>query len=211
MKRVATLFALLLSASAASAYTYQIDNGNYADSWTFTNGNTTWANHFTAVSGNNVIDKVLIAFGDNSNQNMNGQSVTIKLWNDPNGDGNPSDAVLLTSYLGTVANAGTTLFNEFDIANTAVASSFFVGASLVAEYGTTGMMYPASIDDQLGVDSWLWSGDDPSNAYNIGTVYERGSFMVRATTVDNSVPEPGSLALLGIGLAGLGGFRRKQQ
>lgn len=117
MKRVATLFALLLSASAASAYTYQIDNGNYADSWTFTNGNTTWANHFTAVSGNNVIDKVLIAFGDNSNQNMNGQSVTIKLWNDPNGDGNPSDAVLLTSYLGTVANAGTTLFNEFDIAN----------------------------------------------------------------------------------------------
>jgi hypothetical protein len=72
---------LLLSASAASAYTYQIDNGNYADSWTFTNGNTTWANHFTAVSGNNVIDKVLIAFGDNSNQNMNGQSVTIKLVN----------------------------------------------------------------------------------------------------------------------------------
>ena len=60
---------------------------------------------------------------------LNGISVTIGVWNDPNGDGNPNDAVLLGSVTGTIAKANTDTFISYPLPTsvTIATGSFFVG------------------------------------------------------------------------------------
>jgi len=203
------LTALLFAASTAGAsVAYQIDDGKGDNAWTFTNGDTTWANRFAVIPGGSIIDKVQIAFGSPGAPDLSGQSVTVKLWSDPNSDANPGDAVLLTSLVGTIANWGTDVFNEYDITDTLVSGNFFVGATVVYDPNQVGTTYPARVDTTGdGADSWLWTtGFDPVNMADVGST----TFMIRAIGGSASVPEPASLALLGLGLAGIGAMRRRK-
>lgn len=60
--------------------------------------------------------------------NGNGSPVSVGVWSDPNGDGNPTDSVLLTSVDTTVQNIDTDTYQTVAISPTNVTGKFFVGA-----------------------------------------------------------------------------------
>jgi hypothetical protein len=94
----------------------------------------TFGNHFTAVAGGQTIESISIAWSG-----FGGDPITVKLWSDPNGDGNPNDALLLSSVAGVTANPnnvlGPALFTTYDIPDVTlfVGQSFFVGVTVLAD------------------------------------------------------------------------------
>ena len=116
---------------------YQYDDGTSENAVAIGTGVTAiealWFNQFAVIPGANVIGSVDIAWGTPANSTpasqLNGTPVTIAIWSDPNGDGNPSDAVLLGSVPGTVQDANTDTFitYTFPTAVTVPGTSFFVG------------------------------------------------------------------------------------
>jgi len=117
--------------------TYQFDDGTAEDSVGFGNGlqnfESIWMNQFTVIPGNETITSVEVAWGTPiaPDPSQNGTPVTIGVWSDPNGDGSPTDAVLLGSVAGTIQNSGTDTFVTYTLSPAvtlpAGATSFFVG------------------------------------------------------------------------------------
>jgi hypothetical protein len=115
---------------------YMIDDGTAEDGVGFGNGSQNFEslffNQFDVVAGQTLISTVSVAWGtplfpDPSN---NGTPVTIGIWSDPNGDGNPSDAVLLGQVSGTIQNEGTDTFVDYTLSppvDVSAFTSFFVG------------------------------------------------------------------------------------
>ncbi len=167
--------------------TYSIDDGTM-DS---TSGapNYTFANQFDA-GGGRVVGAVAVAFNFYLNP---GDPITVYLWDDPNNDGSPDDAVLLASAGGVVGiSAGNTPkdnpaeFDIYPITTTAVTGSFFVGAS------TSTGDFPWTIDESnpLPNRSWATSGFGSINA---AEPISGGNFMIRARFASdvnaNDVPD----------------------
>ena len=79
-------------------FTYMIDDGTAEDSIGLTAGGTfVSCNSFPVTGGNNVITSISIAWGTPAfpDPTLNGLAYTAVLWSDPNGDGSPTDAVVL--------------------------------------------------------------------------------------------------------------------
>jgi len=115
---------------------YQLDDGTMEDSVAFGNGlqnfESLWFNHFDVIAGQTSISTVSVCWGTPiaPDPSQNGTPVTIAVWSDPNGDGNPSDAVLLGSVAGTIQNSGTDTFVNYTFSppvDVSAFSSFFVG------------------------------------------------------------------------------------
>ena len=104
-----------------------------------------WLNQFDALTWANRITSISVAFGWPGFGPPDGTPVTLALWDDPNNDGDPADAVLLTTANGTIANAGTDIYNVFTIPTTELHGSFFAGV-LVTEADNE---YPARMDDSI--------------------------------------------------------------
>lgn len=211
-------FSLLASARAV---TYSIDGGtaigaagDTAPSWS-----AAALNHFTVVAGGQNINSVSVMFGAAgfATNLAGGEPFSVVIWNDPNGDGNPADATVLSSAAGTI-----TTFNDSVTFQTtpippvglSVGQSFFAG------------VYFQSVNNQspLGVtltgtptESWVaYNAATPVNLNSLATSNAFGLLqsvvsnppglvaMVRA----NGVPEPASFTLAGI--AALGLLRRRR-
>ncbi|MCB1560990.1 MAG: choice-of-anchor D domain-containing protein [Xanthomonadales bacterium] len=124
-----------------------------------------WLNHFVVTSGNETITGVNISFGGGltANNIANGSSLTVYLWGDGNGDGDPSDASVLRSVTDVVAGSGTNTRTTYTFINPItlpVGTSIFAGAIinypsqvLVASIDTDGSdsipQYPPS------ASSWI--------------------------------------------------------
>ena len=118
-----------------------------------------FGNHFNIVAGGERITSISIVWGDPTfAQAANGTSMTAKLWSDPNGDGNPSDAALLSSIAGITSSANTNTFAVYDIPDITLllGQSFFVGATITAPSGS-----PFHVGLDIGPSSnqsWAASG-----------------------------------------------------
>ena len=201
----------LLAVPAGATVIYSLDDGTGENGVGCVLGcgvgvDLIWGNHFLRTPGGEVIRSVSAAFGFSSAAAaaMNGTSLVASLWSDPNGDGNPSDAALLTSAPGVVANWAMDTFNTYDIPDTLVGPSFFVGISLL----DPGNVFAARYDDSLlGFGSWVGFGTTMTGANINNGAQGWGTYLVRAEA--DAVPEPATLFLLGSGLLGLAARRRR--
>jgi hypothetical protein len=116
-----------------------------------------------------------------------GQTVRVYVWNDPNGDGNPSDAVFVGESTGVAdgASIDSDVFQTVAI-NRPVSASFFVGASVVTTGG-----YPAPLDENGPQHNEAWivfnsAPFDPVNLgpqlYNMTDVGYPGNWLLRANS-----------------------------
>ena len=110
-------------------------------------GDIWWGNLFSAEGGSDTISEVLTSFGAASlpGSISNGSPATIGIWNDPNDDGDLSDAALLWSTLTTVTNADTDTLNSYSTGGVSVSGNFVVGAVCTHSVGE----YPAPLDESF--------------------------------------------------------------
>lgn len=112
-----------------------------------------WLNHFTIQPGQETITDIRISFGGSLLQTniANGSPITVYLWGDGNGDGDPSDAFVIDSISDVVAGSGlnTPTTYSFTLPLTLTAGdSVFAGA--IANY--SGQVLVGSMDTD-GTDS----------------------------------------------------------
>ncbi len=165
----------------ASDPVYQVDDGTAENSigWgDFSkNAEALWFNQFDVLvpCESTTLTSVNIAWGSPATYDeSNGTPVTIAIWSDPNGDRNPSDAVLLGSVAGTIRNANTNTFVTYTfsppVTLPAGAVSFFVGDMTPANNGP--MYFPQALDENgpLHRQSWVAFMSDygPVNLINPG-------------------------------------------
>jgi C1A family cysteine protease len=122
-------------------------------------GGLIWLNEFTVAPGGETIVAVDLVWG----WLASGRPTTIAIWSDPNGDGNPDDAVLLRTVDSVPAvntNSWTDVFTNVPVPPTRVGEPgdrFFVGAYLEQQSNE----WPAPIDQGVSQRrSWIAFGDD---------------------------------------------------
>ena len=190
--------------------TYQIDDGTAEDAVGFGNGaqnfESLWFNQFDVIPGNEMITSVEVAWGTPvfPDPTMDGTPVTIAVWSDPNGDGNPSDAALLGSVAGTIQNSGTNTFVTYTLTPAvtlpAGATSFFVGDMTPMNGGPEQFFQGIDQDSTLFRQSWvaaMSSGgpvdiNNPGNNDFIGLIDDfglPGNWLIRANS-GSGTPTP---------------------
>jgi formylglycine-generating enzyme required for sulfatase activity len=150
-------------------------------------GYLAWINQFSIVAGRETISAIIPACLDF--MVPTGTPFTVYLWSDPNGDGNPADALVLASAPVTMSPTLTAV----DIPDTYVGpagTKFFVGG--IMHITDTMNMMPASYDDTSDHRvSWIAYGAaeiDPNTLSGAETLANLrtwqgamwGNFMVRA-------------------------------
>lgn len=110
---------------------YQYDDGTSENaSGLAGSGEFCWIHRFDALPGAETIDEIQVAFGTPLAPGgaVNGEPCTVYVWNDPDDDGDPANAVLLTSQAGTIQNADTDILNAYALGSPATVSGvFFIG------------------------------------------------------------------------------------
>jgi hypothetical protein len=212
-------------------------------------GDLMWLNSYKVEVGGEILKSISLTWGatpqpnraktttrasissglaDWQNQNY---PATVLLYTDPNNDGNPNDAKLLTQADTTVRNPDTNLFTTVNIQPTQlqVGQTFFVGAlfrNVVRNQrpatanlngnnpnrswyaiGNHGDGQPSNIDIE-NLSNNFRPGNASQSPLPLPTVY--GNWVLRAyadQAVPRRVPEPG--LILGLGFSGWLAWRRK--
>lgn len=142
---------------------FQYDDGSTENGLGLTaGGQMAWIHYFDAAPGGSVISHVDAAVGSAGGSNPPaGGALTVYVWDDPNNDGNPSDAVLLGTGSGVVTAPGTDTIVQYDLdAAVNVTGRFFVGAMTQHTAGT----FPGPLDEGQSSNGRAWVvGDTGSN------------------------------------------------
>ena len=189
-----TAFALLVPfALHAGAQTIKIDDGvpGYSLSYALPE-DLCWMNRLS-VATPTTITSVEIMFGNVPT----GRPVTICVWRDLGGFGDPNQALLLTSLQTQVKNGGQQTFARYDVPPAVVNGQFFVGAVL----STNANFDPATMDPNTPNQgrAWFATGYGPGTfdptfpgAYGVNSVATlgiAGVFMIRANGSNGPTPE----------------------
>lgn len=218
----------LFSSNAQASVLYNLDDGQSNISLGVSGGSGRydlfWLNSFTAQPQGEVINSISLTWGTPTLSGRNvfpGMATEVLLYSDPNNDGNPIDAVLLTSATTAVANPNTDIFTNVAIAPTKVTGNFFIAALMRNLNFNT---FPAALDTTSPVNNRSWVGfTTPGNSFNVNnlsglftteSVGFRGNWMLRAEGVSEavSVPEPASvLGVLAFGAIGVASRKKRKQ
>ncbi len=192
------------------ASTYQYDDGTSEQGVGFGNGaqnfEAIWLNQFAVIPGQTSITSVDVVWGSPLFPGFapNGTPVTIGVWSDPNGDGNPNDGVLLGSVAGTVQNSDTDTFVTYTFSSAVNlptgATSFFVGDMTPMNNGPQQFWQGQDTEDPAPNKSWavaMSSGSavDLNNLGNNDFIFTidsqglPGNWLIRADS-GNGTPTP---------------------
>lgn len=177
------------------------------------NPQTGWGNYFEAQPGGEWIHTISVAFGPTF---ATGREVTVWLFDDPDNDFNPRNAVPLATATMVPETIGGSVYNDFAITPTQVQGGFFVMAMTFTERGVD---RPAAEDTSARADrSWLVYNparlginvdDLGSNAYIAradSALPFDGAWMIRAS--GSPVPAPATMGLAAA--AGMLALRRRR-
>src|SRR5437588_2186601 len=164
-------------------------------------------NEFAVIPGSETITSINIAWGTPTfpDPSLNGLPYTVAVWSDPNGDGSPTDAVLLTTASGVVADEGTDTFIDVAITPTTITTqNFFVGFGIDQVAG----QFPSAFDEDNPLPNRSWiagsntqGGADLEDLNNndipVATIESFGLFgnwMIRADAGAQVSPTPTATA-----------------
>lgn len=214
----AALVACTLLTAPLSAQTLGYDDGSGTNVNTGATSSLWLVRYATPAPGSTQVSGLSAAFGPDTNPGFpNGQALTFGIWSDPNGDGNPSDAVLLDSGSALTANVTTGAFVDFTFSSpvTVNTTNFFVGYYMPAAPGSYIYYDP---DNSLPNTTWLLiAPSDTSNLANNPsgntfdlTTFSPGVGMIHAQLGVTAVPEPATVAT-GLGAALLGAWSARRR
>lgn len=161
-----------------------------------------WGNYFFVEEGGEVITRISFALGSSFPE---GREVSVALFDDPDDDLDPSNAIFLTKETVMPEFIGGSQFNHVDIEPTEVSGGFFVAAFAWAE---AGIDRPGA-QDTTGPSDFSWLVYNPVEVgvdlENLGdnafidklesvSIFP-GVWMIRATgePIDTAAPCPGDL------------------
>ncbi len=187
---------------------YMLDDGTSENSIGLTaGGEIVCLNEFVVIPGSETITSINIAWGTPTfpDPSLNGLPYTVAVWSDPNGDGSPTDAVLLTTASGVVADEGTDTFIDVAITPTTITTqNFFVGFGIDQVAG----QFPSAFDEDNPLPNRSWiagsntqGGADLEDLNNndipVATIESFGLFgnwMIRADAGAQVSPTPTATA-----------------
>ena len=190
-----------IGAAAASKYVYLWDDGTSENGLGLTaGGEMAWINHFDTQPGENQIGVIRTVFGYvGGSPGVNpGDTIRLFVWDDPVGNGDATDAVLLAETTGTAdaGSIGTDVFQDFSIGPVTVGDSFFIGVAAVHAAG--GFPYPMDENGPQAGEAWLayavapavFDPTDMSGALSMTAIGYPCNAMIRAET--GAGPGPGA-------------------
>ena len=184
-----------------TASTYQVDDGSSENALGLTNGgDIMWLNAFQVAEGAGVITEISTVWGSSRGGGLpTNKPVRLLLYEDPDDDGNPSDAVLLRQVDTQVQNPHTDQFTTESIPETSVEGTFFIAALYQEQDAGT---FPAPLDQSSDFQaaSWIAAVDTPGG-FNVDDLSENGiaplegsefegNWLLRAEGVRSSQNEP---------------------
>ncbi len=199
--------ACLFVGSSLADFEYALDDGagNWAIGPSQWDAEVLWGNVFDVQPGFETIDALSVSFGSSVPL---GRTFTLVVFEDPNDDLSPVDAVPLIQASGLTESTPPNTFLTLSIPETTVSGSFFVACMMDLNQGeSVARMDP---DTDAG-RSWIFFDDaiDLDNLggsplfYNMTQTPFNGTWMVRA----HGIPEPGTL-VFALGVVVVLSFRR---
>lgn len=175
-----TAFATSALAQTGNLYAYDDGHADTGLSYAF-DADVCWLQRYTAVNGTETIVAVETAVGAPSvgaPDVPNGTPITLCVWEDPNDDGLPDDAVLVSMAMGVVQSSGTGGLTSYAVPAAVVHGSFFVGAEVYVAGSLTGA--PMDLQNPAAGRTWF-SIFDPPGTFDPAHVYN--GFMDRVETL----------------------------
>lgn len=183
---------------ARADFSYQYDDGigNVRTTTRFA-ADMLWGNVYQSQPGADVITQISVGFG----RLVTGTPIRLWVFDDPNDDFDPRDAVLLSESLATSGPAGLGIINQYTIQPVRVSGVFFVAVSTLTDGGINAVPARVDVDGAAFASrSWIFAADTIDGRNLGGSPYSvnltqnvpQGTFVVRAT----GIPAPAPAGLL---------------